>query len=97
MAGDDVDKKKPDPTIYRVAAERLKLDPKECLVVEDSTVGLKVHLRSHLPSSSGATRRDVLALKCMCTCWHLYGRWAKWTGQITESGGYDLCISDRHG
>ena len=42
MAGDDVDKKKPDPSIYRIAAERLKVDPKECLVVEDSTIGLQV-------------------------------------------------------
>ena len=46
MAGDDVDKKKPDPTIYRIAAERLKVDPKECLVVEDSMVGLKVGPRT---------------------------------------------------
>ena len=55
MAGDDVDKKKPDPSIYRVAAERLKLDPKECLVVEDSTVGLKVFLQSHSHASGEAT------------------------------------------
>ena len=43
MAGDDVDKKKPDPSIYKIAAERLKVDPKECLVVEDSTIGLQVY------------------------------------------------------
>ena len=42
MAGDDVDQKKPDPMIYRIAAERLSVDPKECLVVEDSTIGLQV-------------------------------------------------------
>ena len=42
MAGDDVDSKKPDPMIYRIAAERLNVDPKECLVVEDSTIGLQV-------------------------------------------------------
>ena len=42
MAGDDVDQKKPDPMIYRIAAERLKVDPKQCLVVEDSTIGLQV-------------------------------------------------------
>lgn len=42
MAGDDVPKKKPDPSIYRIAAERLELTPAECLVVEDSTIGLKV-------------------------------------------------------
>ena len=42
MAGDDVPEKKPDPSIYRIAAERLQLSPAECLVVEDSTIGLRV-------------------------------------------------------
>lgn len=37
-----MDKKKPDPTIYRVAAERLGVKPSECVVVEDSTIGLQV-------------------------------------------------------
>jgi hypothetical protein len=49
MAGDDVDKKKPDPMIYRIAAERLDVDPKHCLVVEDSIIGLQV-LRRWLSS-----------------------------------------------
>ena len=52
MAGDDVDKKKPDPSIYRIAAERLKVDPKECLVVEDSTIGLQVDLKPYFHPSS---------------------------------------------
>lgn len=42
MAGDDVPNKKPDPSIYLIAAERMGLDPSECLVIEDSTVGVKV-------------------------------------------------------
>ena len=42
MAGDDVPEKKPHPSIYRIAAERLQLSPAECLVVEDSTIGLRV-------------------------------------------------------
>ena len=42
MAGDDVDSKKPDPMIYCIAAERLNVDPRQCLVVEDSTIGLQV-------------------------------------------------------
>ena len=28
MAGDDVDKKKPDPSIYRIAAQRLGVGPR---------------------------------------------------------------------
>jgi len=41
ILGDDVTKLKPDPLIYVTAAERLKIDPKNCVVVEDSMVGLK--------------------------------------------------------
>lgn len=44
IAGDDVDKKKPDPKIYNVAAQKLGLDPSECLVIEDSTIGLQAAL-----------------------------------------------------
>ena len=42
LAGDDVAKLKPDPCIYLTAAQRLGVDPSQCLVVEDSIVGLKV-------------------------------------------------------
>jgi len=44
MAGDDVPEKKPDPSIYVIAAERLGVDPSECLVIEDSTIGLRAAL-----------------------------------------------------
>ena len=53
MAGDDVPEKKPDPSIYRIAAERLQLSPAECLVVEDSTIGLRVGV--HAPQSDAST------------------------------------------
>jgi FMN phosphatase YigB (HAD superfamily) len=46
MAGDDVPEKKPHPSIYRIAAERLQLTPAECLVVEDSTIGLRVGMHA---------------------------------------------------
>lgn len=39
LAGDMVSKKKPDPEIYNLAAERLNLDPARCVVVEDSRNG----------------------------------------------------------
>jgi beta-phosphoglucomutase-like phosphatase (HAD superfamily) len=45
MAGDDVPVKKPDPTIYKVAAQRLGIsDPARCLVIEDSVIGLQAAL-----------------------------------------------------
>lgn len=60
MAGDDVPEKKPDPSIYVIAAKRLSVDPTECLVVEDSTIGLRV---CSTPSSS--------SLPCACALLHL--------------------------
>jgi len=40
-AGDDVDKKKPDPMIYNMAQELVNLPPEKCVVIEDSLVGLR--------------------------------------------------------
>lgn len=40
LAGDVVSKKKPDPEIYNLAVEQLKIGPKECVVIEDSRNGL---------------------------------------------------------
>jgi HAD superfamily hydrolase (TIGR01509 family) len=39
FAGDVVSKKKPDPEIYNLAAQKLNLDPSRCVVVEDSRNG----------------------------------------------------------
>jgi beta-phosphoglucomutase len=41
LSGDDVEQAKPDPEIYRRSMERLGLDPKECLVVEDAVSGVE--------------------------------------------------------
>ena len=41
LAGDVVEKKKPDPEIYNLAAERLGIDNADCVVVEDMVIGLK--------------------------------------------------------
>lgn len=37
----DVDKGKPNPTVFRVAADRLGADPAQCLVFEDSAKGVE--------------------------------------------------------
>eukprot|EP00183_Erythrolobus_madagascarensis_P002215 CAMPEP_0185849954 /NCGR_PEP_ID=MMETSP1354-20130828/4270_1 /TAXON_ID=708628 /ORGANISM="Erythrolobus madagascarensis, Strain CCMP3276" /LENGTH=244 /DNA_ID=CAMNT_0028550569 /DNA_START=135 /DNA_END=869 /DNA_ORIENTATION=- len=41
FAGDIVERKKPSPDIYSLALSTLKLDPKRCVVVEDSHIGLQ--------------------------------------------------------
>eukprot|EP00930_Biecheleria_cincta_P050388 TRINITY_DN35540_c0_g1_i1.p1 TRINITY_DN35540_c0_g1~~TRINITY_DN35540_c0_g1_i1.p1 ORF type:complete len:356 (+),score=51.96 TRINITY_DN35540_c0_g1_i1:47-1069(+) len=41
LIGDDVDKKKPDPLIYTLAAQKLGVLPSSCAVIEDSKIGLQ--------------------------------------------------------
>ena len=41
VTGDDVDRKKPDPQIFLLAATRLVLPPAQCLVIEDATNGVR--------------------------------------------------------
>ncbi|CAN1169732.1 Haloacid dehalogenase-like hydrolase domain-containing protein At4g39970 [Linum perenne] len=41
LAGDDVKAKKPDPSIYLTALKKLGVSEKECMVVEDSVIGLQ--------------------------------------------------------
>jgi len=41
ISGSDVTKSKPDPEIFLLAAERLKVDPCRCLVVEDAVSGVE--------------------------------------------------------
>ncbi|KAI4345260.1 hypothetical protein L6164_012399 [Bauhinia variegata] len=41
LAGDDVKEKKPDPSIYITASKKLGVSPQDCLVIEDSVIGLQ--------------------------------------------------------
>lgn len=42
--GDEVARAKPDPALYRLAAERLDVDPAQCIAFEDSENGAKAAL-----------------------------------------------------
>lgn len=44
LAGDIVRRKKPDPEIYLLAAQRFGLEPRECMVIEDSNIGMRAAL-----------------------------------------------------
>jgi sugar-phosphatase len=41
ITAEDVTAGKPDPAGYRLAAQRLGLDPADCLIFEDATVGIQ--------------------------------------------------------
>lgn len=61
FAGDVVPAKKPDPAVYRLAVDRLGLDPAGTLVVEDSRNGLLAATGAGLPclvTVNGYTRDE---------------------------------------
>lgn len=49
ITGDDVQRKKPDPQIYLLAAERLGLPPERCVVFEDAPSGVLAAKRAGCP------------------------------------------------
>jgi len=49
LLGDDVTHKKPHPEVYLSAAERLTVAPEECVVIEDSKVGLEAAVAAGMP------------------------------------------------
>ena len=46
LGGDDVTRGKPDPDIYRLAAQCLGLPPQSCVAIEDSPVGIAAAVAS---------------------------------------------------
>ncbi len=44
VSGHDVTKGKPDPQVFLLAAERLKVLPKNCVVIEDAPAGIEAAL-----------------------------------------------------
>merc|ERR1719446_2023023 len=68
IAGDDVTAKKPDPMIYNLAAERLGLPNSQCIVVEDSLVGLR--------AAKGANMRCIITYTSSTEAEDFYGEGA---------------------
>eukprot|EP00611_Tribonema_gayanum_P029135 TRINITY_DN76_c0_g1_i4.p1 TRINITY_DN76_c0_g1~~TRINITY_DN76_c0_g1_i4.p1 ORF type:complete len:197 (-),score=71.59 TRINITY_DN76_c0_g1_i4:191-781(-) len=48
LAGDDVERRKPDPSIYVLASEMLGVPADRCIVVEDSLIGLQAALGAQM-------------------------------------------------
>jgi len=46
LSNQDVTKSKPDPEIYNTAISKLKLEPEECLILEDNENGIQAALKS---------------------------------------------------
>ena len=48
--GNDVQKAKPDPEVFLIAAEKLKMKPEDCIVFEDSVAGIEAANRADMIS-----------------------------------------------
>lgn len=48
--GNDVSKAKPDPEVFLIAAQKLKLEPKKCIVIEDAAAGIEAAKRANMKS-----------------------------------------------
>jgi beta-phosphoglucomutase-like phosphatase (HAD superfamily) len=55
LAREDVERPKPDPEIYRLAAELLERPPGECLVIEDSPAGVQAAVTAGMHCVAVAT------------------------------------------
>ncbi|KAJ8765615.1 hypothetical protein K2173_014737 [Erythroxylum novogranatense] len=69
LAGDDVKEKKPDPSIYITAAKVLGVSARDCLVVEDSVIGLQAAIQAgmscvitYTSSTSDQDFKDAIAI-----------------------------------
>ena len=57
VSGSSFKRSKPDPAVYLHTAEQMGLKPEECLVIEDSTVGIAAGYNAGMPVAALIDRR----------------------------------------
>ena len=62
LTREDVQQPKPDPEIYLLAAQKLDVPPEECLVIEDSTNGVRAGVTAGMNVIAFATPFTVAGL-----------------------------------
>ena len=62
LTREDVEKPKPDPEVYLLAARRFELAPKECLVIEDSPNGVRAGVAAGMNVIAFATPFTIKGL-----------------------------------
>jgi len=75
LAREDVERGKPDPEIYLLAVRRLEQHPSDCLVIEDSPIGVQaaVHAGTHcIAVATPLTRAGLVAQKWLAQEWIVY-------------------------
>ena len=62
LTREDVERPKPDPEIYQLAAEKLEVPPQECLVLEDSPNGVRAGVAAGMNVVAVATPFTIAGL-----------------------------------
>jgi beta-phosphoglucomutase len=63
VTGSDVTKKKPDPETFLKAAEKLDINPSDCIVIEDAISGIKAAKAAGMKNVGITTSFDEASLK----------------------------------
>ena len=72
ITAEDVSKGKPDPEIYLLVAKKLGINPKECIVIEDSVNGVKAGLSAGMNVVAIATpftKSSILSSRIISSKW----------------------------
>jgi beta-phosphoglucomutase len=69
VTGDDIQRKKPDPQIFQVAASRLGVAPPDCLVVEDAISGAQAAHAAGAACLALTTSFDAASLRAAGANW----------------------------
>jgi sugar-phosphatase len=84
ISGDAVERGKPDPAPYRLAADRLGLDPADCVVLEDAPAGVR--------AATGAGMRVIGVLTH-----HAASELGGVVAAVRDLRTIDVATADRHG
>jgi HAD superfamily hydrolase (TIGR01509 family) len=87
ILGDDVSEKKPHPLIYNTARERLGMNADQCVVVEDSLVGLR--------AARGANMKCVITYTSSTASADFYGEGA--SAKVPELGSAGVTLESIFG
>jgi sugar-phosphatase len=68
ICADDIQRGKPDPEGYLLAARRLGVSPTECIVVEDAPAGVQAAAAAGMRSIAVASTYDCRALSAATVC-----------------------------
>ena len=100
VTGADVKRGKPDPQVFQLAAERMGVSPKRCVVVEDAPVGVEAARRGGMRSiglaSTGRTVEQLSAADLVITSLRDFNPQIFDKSWLVNGRGRQKCLPHRH-